>query len=222
MSLSTFTVRPVRAVRAVAVAPRAESKPLAKVGGNWGGAFVRGVARFASRAARPRAPALATLARGLLGVSGRETRAKIGGGAASHARVGGSNASSSLFSPSSLQKLASAAAAATLSLSFALGAATAPAVASVHSSLGKLEQEIEAVEPAVADAVPTLTATLGAAEVGEIEAELRAIEAAADALDAKSADAVGADTPALDAATRPLLARLEAVKELVGLAGARE
>lgn len=94
--------------------------------------------------------------------------------------------------------------------------------APARPTLGALEEELERVEPAVADAAPSLTKTLGAREVTEIEAEVRAIEAATDALDEKAADAVGAETKEIDAAAAPLLARIEAVRELVGLAGAKE
>jgi hypothetical protein len=85
-----------------------------------------------------------------------------------------------------------------------------------------VEEELEAVEPIVAEDAPALAKTLGAGEVKEIVAEVQSIEKAVDALDARAAGAVGADTPALDKAAAPLLSRLEAVRELVGLAGAKQ
>lgn len=86
-------------------------------------------------------------------------------------------------------------------------------------TLGALEEELEVVEPAVAEAAPALSKLIGIAEVKEIEDEVRAIETATDALDKAAADSVGAETPALDKAAAPLLARIEAVRGLIGLAG---
>lgn len=98
-----------------------------------------------------------------------------------------------------------------------------PALAApARPTLGALEEELEAVEPAVADAAPALTKVLGAGEVSEIEAEVQAIAAATDALDGRAADGIGAETAEIDAAAAPLLARIEAVRELIGLAGAKE
>ena len=68
----------------------------------------------------------------------------------------------------------------------------------------------------VAEAVPVLTKKLGAAETKEIVAELRSVEAGIDALDTR-AESVGGTAPALDAAAAPLVARIDAVKQLVEL-----
>lgn len=61
-----------------------------------------------------------------------------------------------------------------------------------------------------------LTKKLGAAETKEIVAELRSVEAGIDALDTR-AESVGGTAPALDAAAAPLVARIDAVKQLVEL-----
>lgn len=94
--------------------------------------------------------------------------------------------------------------------------------AAPRPTLGALEEELEVVEPAVAEAAPALAKVVGLSGVAAIEDEVRAVEAATAALDSRAAGAVGADTPALDAAAAPLLARIEAVREIVGLAGDQE
>ena len=65
-----------------------------------------------------------------------------------------------------------------------------------------------------------LTKKLGAAETKEIVAELRSVEAGIDALDTR-AESVGGTAPALDAAAAPLVARIDAVKQLVELTRGR-
>lgn len=98
------------------------------------------------------------------------------------------------------------------------GPALSPALARTPDDvLGIVSTEIETLEPIVAEDAAAIEQKLGKKEAQEIVQEVANIESTVEKLERRADDAVGAETPALDAAAKPLLSRIAQIRNIVGL-----